>query len=145
MGMLFENLINLFHNFIFRIWAERDSTQSLCNSPSQELHCHMLPTFIIFTHLQVCSMSTHLPNNIVQVCVNDVARSNCNVLSWLNVYILLHSYMCFIDEWVAWPINPVKHSLMGEDAWNMLHHWHLSYLLQASIRPMHVLTQVSHV
>ena len=84
---------------------ERDSTESLCNSPSQELHCHILPIHtqiqLDFTHLQVCIMSIHLPNNIVQVCVNDVVSSNCNALSWLNVYILLHGCMYFIDEWVA--------------------------------------------
>ena len=71
---------------------ERDSSESLCNSPSQELHCHILPIHtqiqLDFTHLQVCIMSIHLPNNIVQVCVNDVVSSNCNELSWLNVYIL---------------------------------------------------------
>ena len=38
----YVTVMSPFNYLIFRIWAERDSTGSLCNSPSQELHCHML-------------------------------------------------------------------------------------------------------
>ena len=86
----FENVMFFIITSYIGSELKETAMKSLRDSPSQELHCHMLPAYTIlssFCSSASCTMSSYILILLNCSVLCEWCCQECNVPSWLSVYI----------------------------------------------------------